>query len=716
MAWQDLDERAELLDRGDRAFVGRSHFDLGRHHLDVVDRLVDLLTDDSRDGAHAAVFDRDLALVGLLHRSDVLAPGANDEADLVRRNLHRLEARCVRAELLARRAQGLQHFPEDVQAAFLRLLEGFGEDLGSEAFALDVHLQRRDATTGTDDLEVHVAAPVFAAEDVGQDRVLLAFHYEAHRDAGNRLLDRHTGIHHRERARASGCHRRRAVRLHDLAVDADRIGEVLLRRQQRLETTLGQGTVTNLTATGSEHALGLTNGERRERVVQQEALARLRHQAIDDLLVIDTAERDNTERLRLTASEQHRTVHAWQHANFDRDRADRLRIAAIGARTTQDRLTLAEFDDATGNLADLLVPSLGLCFVRTTRRGERFLYGILGSLDRLTANGLRAECRRRLAQFLAARLLDLGDELGVDDRSIELHLRLASHLGQLVDHLNDDLDDLVRLAECFENDALLHFLGAGFDHHDGVRVATHREVELVLFALQLGPQRVDDDLVIDVTHAHAAERTAVRQRADRQSGKACDRGNDVAVVLTIGCNDLRQHLHVAAEAIGEHRPDRTVDDATGQDLLRRRATFALEEATGDDTDGGRLLAVVDRQGEEVHVVRGGRAIGRSEHNRVAVARQNGTIGQLGHAAGFEGQRATADLAFDDERAGAINCTGALRRLLARRLGGCFLRGLGRSFLRLLGGRLGGGTAGLLRRACAIGALLGCHRVSSLSSY
>ena len=448
--------------------------------------------------------------------------------------------------------------------------------------------------------------------------------------------------------------------------------------------------------------------------MQQEALARFRHQAIDDLLVIGATEGDHTERLRLTASEQHRAVHAWQHTNFDRDRANRFRIAAIGAHAIEDRLALAKLDDAAEDLASLLVPSLLFSFVRTLRGRERCLSGLLSGLDRSTADRLRAERRRRLAQVLAARLFDLGDQLLVANRSIELHLLFAGQRGQFFDHLNDDLDDLVRFAECLEHDVFLHFLRGGFHHHDGVGVATDGQVELVLVALQLGPNRVDHDLVVDVAHAHATERTAVRQRTDRQCGKARDRGDDVAIILAVGGDDLRQHLHVATEAIREHRPNRAVDDAAGEDLLRRRTTFTLEEAARDDTHGGRLLAVVDRQGEEVHVVRGGRAVGRSEHNRVAVARQHGAVGKFGHAAGFEGQRATADLALDDERARSLNRAGAAllsgsllgRGLLGRSLAGGLLS-------LLLCGCLCGGTARLLGGAGAIGALLGCHRVVSL---
>ena len=711
LARQDLDERTKLLDRRDAAFVGRAQLDLGRHLLDVVDRSINLLTVDTGDRAHAAIFDRDLALVFLLHRPDVLATGADDQADLVRRDLHRLKARSVRAQRLTRRAQGLQHLTQDVQAAFLRLVEGLREDLAGQTFALDVHLQRRDATTRADDLEVHVATGVFAAEDVRQDRVVLALHDEAHRDTSDRLLDRHTGVHHRQRARTGGRHRRRAVRLHDLGVDPDRVGELLGRRQERLEAPLGQRTVADLAAARREHALGLTDRERRERVVQQEPLARLRHQAIDDLLVIDAAEGDDPEGLGLTAGEQHRAVHARQHPNLDRDRADGVGATAIGARAAEDRLALALLDDATDDLADLLVPSLGLSVVGTTRCRERLGRGLLRRLDGGGAHGLRTQRRRSLAQVLAAGLLDLRDQLLVDHRDVVFHLRLAGHLGELIDHLDDDLDDLVRLGECFEHDALLHFLGAGLDHDDRIRVTGDRQVEAALFALEVGPLRVDDDLVVDVAHAHTTERATVRQRADRQRGEARDRGEDVAVVFAVRCDDLRQHLHIPAEAIGEHRPDRAVDDAAGEDLLGGRATFTLEETPGDDPHGRRLLAVVDRQGEEVHEVRGRRAVGRGEHHRVAVAGQDGAVRQLGDPAGFEGQRAAADLALDDEWPRGIYAAsglGLLTSLLAS-----LLRGLGRSLLGLLCGRLlGGRTAALcLRRACAIGALLGCHRVS-----
>ena len=44
---------------------------------------------------------------------------------------------------------------------------------------------------GAADLEVHVAEVILVAEDVGEDGDVVAFLDEAHRDAGDRRLDRH---------------------------------------------------------------------------------------------------------------------------------------------------------------------------------------------------------------------------------------------------------------------------------------------------------------------------------------------------------------------------------------------------------------------------------------------------------------------------------------------------------------------------------------------
>ena len=65
--------------------------------------------------------------------------------------------------------------------------------------------------------------------------------------------------------------------------------------------------------------------------MQHEVLAELTRQRIDLLRVAVGAERGSDQRLRFTAGEQRRTVHARQHAVADFDGANGARIAAVDA-------------------------------------------------------------------------------------------------------------------------------------------------------------------------------------------------------------------------------------------------------------------------------------------------------------------------------------------------------------------------------------------------
>ncbi len=85
-----------------------------------------------------------------------------------------------------------------MQSAGLRLLQRRLHDFLGDAVDLDVHLQRGHAVARTGHLEVHVAEVIFVTEDVGEHRELVAFLHQAHRDAGDRRLDRHARIHQRQ--------------------------------------------------------------------------------------------------------------------------------------------------------------------------------------------------------------------------------------------------------------------------------------------------------------------------------------------------------------------------------------------------------------------------------------------------------------------------------------------------------------------------------------
>ena len=81
--------------------------------------------------------------------------------------------------------------------------------------------------------------------------------------------------------------------------------------------------------------------------------------------------------------------------------------------------------------------------------------------------------------------------------------------------------------------------------------------------------------------------------------RCADHRRDVRIDLGVDRHHRRDDLHVVVEAVGEERPQRTVDQPRRQRLLFRRAPFALEEAAGDLAGGVRLFLVVDGQRKEI---------------------------------------------------------------------------------------------------------------------
>ena len=65
---------------------------------------------------------------------------------------------------------------------------------------------------------------------------------------GDRRLDRHAGVHQRERRAADRAHRGRAVRRQHVGDEAQRVGELLLGRDDRQQRPLGEQAVADLAA------------------------------------------------------------------------------------------------------------------------------------------------------------------------------------------------------------------------------------------------------------------------------------------------------------------------------------------------------------------------------------------------------------------------------------------------------------------------------------
>ena len=531
----------------------------------------------------------------LLDTADDLATGADDVADLVNRNLDRDDARRVLGQLLARGGNLLEHGVEDEGAAALGLAERLGEDLGGQALGLVVHLQGGDALGRAADLEVHVAEEVLEALDVGQNDVLVTFLDEAHGHAGNGALDGHAGVHERERRAAGRRHGRRAVGLHDLGDDADGVRELLLVGDHRLERARRQGAVAELAALGGAHAADLAGAVRREVVLVDVALALDRIDRVEALPLVEHAERDDREDLRLAALEQAGAVGARQVVRLDVERADLVVGATVDA--------LAGLDDHRAH---------GALLERLARRGDLATpHGALlvgeGGLD------------------LVLELLDLGDagllvgvlEGGFHGRvvSVDLVDDLGNGLVELVGlgldrALVEELlllvaeraDRLLRELERGDHVGLADLVRARFDHGDVLLGAGDGEVEVGSLGLLEG--RVDD--VVDAAvlglgagDAHAGDRALDGHAAHHEGRRGAHDGDDVRLVHLVAGQRGDDDVDVVAHAVGKARANGTIDETGSERALLAGSRLAFEVTAGNAADGVHLLDEIHRKGEEI---------------------------------------------------------------------------------------------------------------------
>ena len=198
------------------------------------------------------------------------------------------------------------------------------------------------------DLEVHVAVVIFGAGDVGEDGVLVAFLHQAHGNAGHRRLQRNARVHHAERGAADRGHGRRAVRFQDVGDHAHGVRPILLLRQHCGKCALGQSAVPDLATSGAAQEGHFAHRERREVVVQHEALPGFAFEGLQALHVFAGAQRGGDQRLGFAASEDGGAVSARQHADFNPDIANLVELAAIGTALLLDHLIAENFARAAG--------------------------------------------------------------------------------------------------------------------------------------------------------------------------------------------------------------------------------------------------------------------------------------------------------------------------------------------------------------------------------
>ncbi len=367
----------------------------------------------------------------------------------------------------------------------------------------------------------------------------------------------------------------------------------------------------------------------------QVAAALFEAETVEPLLLARRAQRDDAEHLRLAASEEPRAVRAGQESHLAGDGANVGERAAIGPDAAIEDLR-----------ADVLLELF------LERQGD-FLEAIgifrreLG--EQLRLDGVELGLALRLVRIVGGDLEARAHEGGhvraqllIGDRRRELLLGLARRLHQLFLHLDEALDGIVARADGGDHGLFGQLLGARFDHHDGIGGGGDDQVELAVHELRLG--RIDDDLIVNVAHAHGTYRPHEGDRRNGERGGGGGDADDVWVVLQVGGEHGDDDLYVVAIALGEERANGAIGEARGQDRVFGRASLTLDEPARDLAGGVEPLLDVDGQREEINALTGLAAgSGGGQHYCVAVTQEHGPAGLLRDSAGLD----THDPAADD---------------------------------------------------------------------
>src|SRR4029077_7524204 len=183
---------------------------------------------------------------------------------------------------------------------------------------LDVHLQRGDSRARAGDFEVHVAVVVFGPGDVGEDGVFLVVtDDEAHGNTRAGGFHRNAGVHQGERAAADGGHGRGTIGFQNVRYEAHGVGKIRFGWKQVYQRALRECAVADFAAAGAAKEFYFADAERREVVVQHEAIELvLLEEQVEALHVFLGAEGQSGKSLRFAASEERGTMHAGKQPHF----------------------------------------------------------------------------------------------------------------------------------------------------------------------------------------------------------------------------------------------------------------------------------------------------------------------------------------------------------------------------------------------------------------
>ena len=450
-----------------------------------------------------SLLDSDSSTCILLHLLDNLTTRTDNSTNEFLRNIECYNTWNLWLHLSTWLRDCLHHAVEDVLTTSLSLHQSLLENLEAQTVALDIHLCSGQTIAGTCGLEVHITQVVLITEDITEDSILVLTWVldKTHSNTRNWLLHRNTCIHQGECTGTNSSHRRRTIRLQDLAYQTNCVREVC--RNLTLQTTPCQVTVTNLTTAYAALSLSLTCREWREVIVKEEALVALLEHTVDKLLIHLCTKSTCRERHSLTTLEDSASVRHWEWRHLAPDRAD------ICSSTTIKTQALIE-DATTHSIAHYVIivaGSLSVLLLQVFLREIGMSCVIL--LKEISQNLVESILTSMLLQSLVVDIvswlvklrLNLLTEFLIVDLVVVLTLHVSTLLlSQLILELAHRLDSLGSHLEGTNEILLRNFLHLTFYHHDIVLGSTNHDIHVSLFHLL--ECRVDNILTIDTSHTN----------------------------------------------------------------------------------------------------------------------------------------------------------------------------------------------------------------------
>src|SRR5260370_383939 len=252
-AEENFDERPEILDGGDAAFIDLADLDFLGDGFDLGLGLLGAGGAGVGDVHGAVIVNIDLGAGAFLDALDVLAARADQHADLLGIDLDDQEPRRQRAGLGARVAQRGDDVLEDLAAGIAGLVQRGPDDVLGDAVDFQVELDAGNAAHGAGHLEIHVAEVVLVPHDVGHEDEAVGLLDQADGDAGHRVADGHAGVHERQGAAAHAGHAAGTVRFEDVGHHADGVGELVSSRNAALDAAFAEGAVADLAPSRPAH-------------------------------------------------------------------------------------------------------------------------------------------------------------------------------------------------------------------------------------------------------------------------------------------------------------------------------------------------------------------------------------------------------------------------------------------------------------------------------